>query len=202
MLTNKSLTVLDQLESEWYGKVCLNLAQTTVMIFQKLLKVQAVILDVDGVMTDGSIHVTEEGHQLRTFYVKDGYAMQLSIKQGLPIWVISGGRSAGVEKRMLGLGITEVHMGVSDKLGLLGELMLKYKLEKEDLLYMGDDFPDYDVMHAVGFACCPSDAIEEIKGICDYMSPFAGGKGAVRDILEKTLKLQGKWHVETRIKSI
>ncbi|MGN5956227.1 KdsC family phosphatase [Sphingobacterium lactis] len=172
------------------------------MIFQKLKQIKAVILDVDGVMTDGSIHVTEEGHQLRTFYVKDGYAMQLAIKRGLPIWVISGGRSEGVRKRMLGLGITEVHLGVSDKLTLLQDLMSKYNLIKEDLLYMGDDLPDFEVMQAVGFACCPSDSIEEIKEISHYMSPFAGGKGAVRDILEKVMKLQGIWSVETSIKSI
>ncbi len=176
--------------------------QRNVMIFQKLLSIKAVVLDVDGVMTDGSLQVSEEGHQLRTFYVKDGYAMQLAIKRGLPIWVISGGRSKGVQSRMEGLGINEVHMGVADKLTLLKELMGKYSLEKENLLYMGDDLPDYEVMQAVGFACCPSDAVEEIKEICHYMSPFAGGKGAVRDILEKTMKLQGKWSVETTIKSI
>lgn len=172
------------------------------MVFKKFSAVKAIALDVDGVLTDGSIHVTEEGHQLRTFHVKDGYAMQLAVKLGMPIWIISGGKSQGVQLRMEGLGISEVHLGVKDKVAVLNELKDKYQVKLEDILYIGDDLPDYEVMQIVGFAACPKDSVEEIKQISHFMSTKDGGKGAVREILEKVLKLQGKWGVKTNIRSI
>lgn len=172
------------------------------MIFQKFSKIKAVILDVDGVLTDGTLQVTEAGEQLRTFYVKDGYAMQLAVKMGLHLWVISGGKSEGVRKRLEGLGIQEIHLGVSNKRDVLESLMQQYEIESEYLLYVGDDMPDYEVMQLVGIATCPQDAVEDIKQISHYMSPFKGGRGVVRDILEKILKIQGMWGVETQIKSV
>ncbi len=172
------------------------------MIFQKFSKIKAVILDVDGVLTDGTLQVTEVGEQLRTFYVKDGYAMQLAVKMGLHLWVISGGKSEGVRKRLEGLGIQEIHLGVSNKRDVLESLMQQYEIESEYLLYVGDDMPDYEVMQLVGIAACPQDAVEDIKQISHYMSPFKGGRGVVRDILEKILKIQGMWGVETQIKSV
>ncbi|MVZ63300.1 KdsC family phosphatase [Sphingobacterium humi] len=172
------------------------------MIFQKFSKIKAVILDVDGVLTDGTLQVTEAGEQLRTFYVKDGYAMQLAVKMGLHLWVISGGKSEGVRKRLEGLGIQEIHLGVSNKRDVLESLMQQYEIESEYLLYVGDDMPDYEVMQLVGIAACPQDAVEDIKQISHYMSPFKGGRGVVRDILEKILKIQGMWGVETQIKSV
>lgn len=172
------------------------------MIFQKFSKIKAVILDVDGVLTDGTLQVTEAGEQLRTFYVKDGYAMQLAVKMGLHLWVISGGKSEGVRKRLEGLGIQEIHLGVSNKRDVLESLMLQYEIESEYLLYVGDDMPDYEVMQLVGIAACPQDAVEDIKQISHYMSPFKGGRGVVRDVLEKILKIQGMWGVETQIKSV
>lgn len=172
------------------------------MIFQKFSKIKAVILDVDGVLTDGTLQVTEVGEQLRTFYVKDGYAMQLAVKMGLHLWVISGGKSEGVRKRLEGLGIQEIHLGVSNKRDVLESLMQQYEIESQYLLYVGDDMPDYEVMQLVGIAACPQDAVEDIKQISHYMSPFKGGRGVVRDILEKILKIQGMWGVETQIKSV
>jgi len=172
------------------------------MIFQKFTQIKAVVLDVDGVLTDGTLQVTESGEQLRTFYVKDGYAMQLAEKMGLMLWVISGGRSEGVRLRLQGLGVKEIHLGVSQKMDVLNELLSKYELTADQLMYVGDDMPDYEVMQVVGIAACPVDAVEDIKNISHYMSPFKGGRGVVRDILEKILKLQGKWGVQTHIKSV
>ncbi|MDM1048912.1 KdsC family phosphatase [Sphingobacterium hotanense] len=172
------------------------------MIFQKFTQIKAVVLDVDGVLTDGTLQVNESGDQLRTFYVKDGYAMQLAEKMGLMLWVISGGRSEGVRLRLQGLGVKEIHLGVSQKMDVLNELLTKYELIADQLMYVGDDMPDYEVMQVVGIAACPVDAVEDIKTISHYMSPFKGGRGVVRDILEKILKLQGKWGVQTHIKSV
>jgi len=172
------------------------------MIFQKFTQIKAVVLDVDGVLTDGTLQVNESGDQLRTFYVKDGYAMQLAEKMGLMLWVISGGRSEGVRLRLQGLGVKEIHLGVSQKMDVLNELLTKYELTADQLMYVGDDMPDYEVMQVVGIAACPVDAVEDIKTISHYISPFKGGRGVVRDILEKILKLQGKWGVQTHIKSV
>lgn len=172
------------------------------MVIKKFSAIKAVVLDVDGVLTDGKLLVTEAGEQLRTFFVKDGYAMQLAVKMGLQIWVISGGTSNGVQKRLQGLGITEIHLGVKNKMEVLNQLLEKYQLNLHDLMYVGDDMPDYEVMQVVGLAVCPNDAVEDIKTISHYMSPKNGGEGVVRDVLEKILKLQGKWGVQTEIKSV
>ena len=172
------------------------------MVLKKFAGIKAVVLDVDGVLTDGKLLVTENGEQLRSFFVKDGYAMQLAVKMGLHIWVISGGKSEGVRKRLEGLGITEIHLGVNNKMEILKQLQAKYELNHFDLMYVGDDMPDYEVMQAVGLAVCPNDAVEDIKTISHYMSPKNGGEGVVRDVLEKILKLKGKWGVQTEIKSV
>ncbi len=172
------------------------------MLFNKLKTIKVIILDVDGVLTDGSILVNEKGDQLRTFNVKDGYAMQLAEKVGLKIWVITGGKSEGVMSRLKGLGLSEIHMGVQNKRKLLGELLTQHGISAEYAMYVGDDMPDYEVMQDVEIAVCPVDAVEEIKALAHYMSPKAGGKGVVRDIVEKTLKMQGKWYVESQLKSV
>jgi len=172
------------------------------MILEKLKYIKGVVLDVDGVLTDGSIQVNEQGHQIRTFFVKDGYVIQLAQKKGIPVWVISGGNSVGVRSRLETLGVKEVHLGISNKLELLDQLLQKYQINSSELLYMGDDIPDLQVMQQVGFAACPNDAVEEIKQVSHYMSPKNGGRGAVRDVLEKLLKLQGKWLNESQIKSV
>lgn len=172
------------------------------MILKKFARIKVVVLDVDGVLTNGEVLVTESGEQLRQFFVKDGYAMQLAIKTDVPIWVISGGKSESVRSRLEGLGLREIHIGVSNKRKVLQELVDRHRIDWQDLLYVGDDIPDYDVMKDVGVAACPVDAAEEIKAISHYVSSFAGGRGVVRDVLEKVLKLQGKWAVATTIKSV
>ncbi|MGJ1268562.1 KdsC family phosphatase [Sphingobacterium spiritivorum] len=172
------------------------------MILQELARLKAIVIDVDGVLTDGTVQVDEHGEQLRTFNVKDGYAMHLAMSKGLQIIVISGGRNAGVQRRLEGLGIQEIHLGVADKLTLLQDITQRFRIELPDVMFIGDDMPDYKCMKAVGVAACPADAVEEIKQISHYVSGLSGGKGVVRELIEKTLKLQDKWYDDTNVKSV
>ncbi|QBQ42399.1 3-deoxy-D-manno-octulosonate 8-phosphate phosphatase [Sphingobacterium psychroaquaticum] len=172
------------------------------MILKDFSRVKAVFLDVDGVLTDGTVQVTEQGEQLRTFSIKDGYAIQLAIKRGLFIAVITGGNSQGVLRRLQGLGVTEIFWGISDKEELMLKKITEYGFSLSDVVFVGDDIPDLACMQKVGIAACPHDAVEEIKQISAYISPRKGGEGCVRDILEKILKLQGKWGEDITVKSI
>lgn len=172
------------------------------MIYTKLKSVKCVVLDVDGVLTNGDILVTEEGNQLRTFNVKDGYAIQYAIKQGVDIFVITGAKSQGVKLRFEGLGVKETFLGISDKWTLLRELLEKYDYNTEEVLFVGDDMPDYVCMQKVGVAVAPADAVEDIKKVSSYVSKLKGGEGVVREILEKLLRLQGKWHVDVLTPSV
>lgn len=160
------------------------------------------VLDVDGVLTNGDILVHENGDQLRTFNVKDGYAIQYAVKQGLFVFVITGARSQGVLKRFEGLHVQEIHLGISDKWQILHELTDRYALAMEDIAFIGDDMPDYICMQRVGVAISPADAVEDIKKISHYVSSKKGGEGVVREILEKILRLQDKWHLDVFVKSI
>ncbi|MGJ1419244.1 KdsC family phosphatase [Sphingobacterium spiritivorum] len=172
------------------------------MILQELARLKAIVIDVDGVLTDGTVQVDEHGEQLRTFNVKDGYAMHLAMSKGLQIIVISGGRNAGVQRRLEGLGIQEIHLGVADKLTLLQDITQRFRIELPDVMFIGDDMPDHKCMKAVGVAACPADAVEEIKQISHYVSGLGGGKGVVRELIEKTLKLQDKWYDDMNVKSV
>ena len=160
----------------------------------RLEKVKVVFLDVDGVLTDGNVLVTEQGEQLRTMNIKDGYALQWAVKQGLKICIISGGRSMGVVNRLNGLGITDVFIGISDKLYCLNEYLISNKINPNEALYMGDDIPDIPVLLKCGLKACPQDAAVDVKAIVDYISPLGGGKGCVRDVIEKILRAKGLWH--------
>ncbi len=163
------------------------------MFLSKLKTIKAFILDVDGVLTDGSILVTESGEQQRKFNIKDGFALQLAVKRAYKIAVVSGGKSEGVRLRLQGLGLTAIHLGVKHKTEIVAQFLKDHQLTKEEVLFIGDDLPDLKAMQMCGLACCPADAVEEIKAISDYISPLNGGFGVVRDIFEKTLKLQGNW---------
>ncbi|MDB5012552.1 MAG: 3-deoxy-D-manno-octulosonate 8-phosphate phosphatase, YrbI family [Daejeonella sp.] len=167
------------------------------MFLQQLHHIKAFVFDVDGVLTDGTVHVTESGDQLRQFSIKDGYALQLAIKRDYHIVIISGGRSNGVALRLRGLGIHDIHLGAESKIDIYNEFINNNDLKAEEVIYMGDDIPDLPVMKLVGLPVCPSDAVEEIKAISKYISPIAGGKGCVRDIIEKVLKVQNKWYDPT-----
>jgi 3-deoxy-D-manno-octulosonate 8-phosphate phosphatase (KDO 8-P phosphatase) len=167
-----------------------------------LNKIDTVILDVDGVLTDGTVTLMPDGSQIRKMHTKDGYAMQLAVKKGIKIFIISGGRDAMVRKRLEGLGINGVYLGVKDKVEKLEDLILMNDLKLDNIAYMGDDMPDYDPMKLVGLATCPKDSCADIRSISDYISPFEGGKGCVRDLLEQILKVKGLWQDNSNTKSI
>lgn len=163
------------------------------MINYDLSKIRAIFFDVDGVLSCETITQHPNGEPMRTVNIKDGYAMQHAVKCGLLLAIISGGKTEAVAKRYHGLGITEVHLGVKVKLLLYNELKEKYKLSDEEIAYVGDDIPDYEVLTKCGLPCCPSDAAPEIKDVCTYISHKEGGKGCARDILEQILKTQDLW---------
>ena len=152
------------------------------------------IFDVDGVLTDGTITVTTEGEMLRTMNIKDGFALKTAIDAGFHLCIISGGSNEGVRKRLAGLGIKDIFLGAHNKIEQLNEYLNQHNISKSQVLYMGDDIPDYPVMKLVGLPCCPQDAVPEIKAVSKYISHKNGGKGAVRDVIEQVLKVQGKWN--------
>lgn len=159
---------------------------------EKFEKITTFIFDVDGVLTDGSV-VLMNGEQARTMYVRDGYALQLAVKQGYRVAVISGGRSEEVRKRMEGLGVKDNFLSIQNKLEQYEAYKLEHGLSDEEILYMGDDVPDIQLLQRAGISSGPADADHEIKEIVDYISPFNGGRGCVRDIIEKVLRVQKKW---------
>jgi 3-deoxy-D-manno-octulosonate 8-phosphate phosphatase (KDO 8-P phosphatase) len=131
---------------------------------------------------------------LRTMNIKDGYALKTSVDRGFHVCVISGGTNEGVRKRLEGLGLTDIYLGAHNKIEQLNDYLDKHQIDIKNVLYMGDDIPDYPVMKLVGLPCCPQDAVPEIKAISKYVSHKNGGKGAVRDVIEQVLKVQGKWN--------
>ncbi|WP_126971099.1 KdsC family phosphatase [Gynurincola endophyticus] len=170
-------------------------------MLDQLKNIKAFVFDMDGVLTDGSLTVHPEGELIRTMNVKDGYAMQFAIKRGYKMAVISGGVSQPAEIRFQKLGLTAIHMGVRDKVEVLKRFMSEEGINAGEVLYVGDDIPDLEVMQMVGVSACPHDAVPEIQAIAHYISPVAGGKGCVREIIEKVLKLQKKWVADTHIPS-
>lgn len=149
--------------------------------------VKAILFDVDGVFTDSSLIVMEDGSLLRQMNTRDGYIIRQAVKMGLHLGVITGGTSGGVTTRLNKLGIQEIYSGVSDKQAKLEEFSQKHGYQNSDILFVGDDYPDWQVLHLVGYPCCPSDADPAIAEICKYVSPFKGGFGCVRDIVTKVL---------------
>ncbi|WP_026707389.1 KdsC family phosphatase [Flavobacterium frigidarium] len=151
------------------------------------------VFDVDGVLTDSSVVVTTEGEILRTMNIRDGYAMKAAVENGYNVCVISGGSNEGVRVRLRNLGITDIHLGTPDKVETFKEYIELYNIKPEQVLYMGDDIPDYHVMKLVGLPTCPQDACPEIKTISKYISHKNGGKAAARDVIEQVMKVHGKW---------
>jgi 3-deoxy-D-manno-octulosonate 8-phosphate phosphatase (KDO 8-P phosphatase) len=151
------------------------------------------VLDVDGVLTDSSVHVTSTGEMLRTMNIRDGYAMKAAVESGYHVCVISGGSNEGVRIRLQNLGITEIYLSAPDKADTLKRYIETYGINSEHVLYMGDDLPDYHVMKLVGLPACPQDSAPEIKSLAKYISHKNGGHGAVRDVIEQVMKVQGKW---------
>jgi 3-deoxy-D-manno-octulosonate 8-phosphate phosphatase (KDO 8-P phosphatase) len=164
------------------------------MNYKEMLRhINTFILDYDGVLTDGRVILQEQGEPLRTANVRDGYALQLAVKRGYRVAIITGGRSRSVINRLKALNVTDIFLGADRKEDVLKEYMDKHGLTKDNIIYMGDDIPDYYAMQLAGIASCPADASEEIKAISHYISPFGGGSGCVRDIIEQVLKVQGNW---------
>jgi 3-deoxy-D-manno-octulosonate 8-phosphate phosphatase (KDO 8-P phosphatase) len=160
---------------------------------QMLRNVSCFVLDVDGVLTDGMLLLLPDGEQLRKMYIRDGYAMQLAIKKGYHVVIISGGKSEAVRKRLEFLGVKNVYLGAEDKESVIQSVIKNHGLAKENILYMGDDIPDLPALKHCGVAVCPADAAPEIKSSCIYVSDKPGGHGCVRDVIEQTMRLQNKW---------
>ncbi|MGF7231705.1 KdsC family phosphatase [Arachidicoccus sp.] len=167
-------------------------------------KVKAFVFDIDGVLTNGDVLILPDEHLImaRSMNTKDGYAIQMAIKQGFSVAIISGGKESGAEKRLEYLGIQHIFMGISDKKKCFDDYLQKSGLQQDSVLYMGDDIPDFEVMQTAGIRTCPADAVTEIKNLAQYISSFKGGSGCVRDVIEKTLKLQGHWPLHTTVKTI
>jgi len=162
--------------------------------FKELLpKINTFVFDVDGVLSDGSIQITESGDQLRTMSTRDGIAIIMALDKGYNIVIISGGGSESILHRFRYLGISDVFIGVSDKTEVLHQYFNDKSISPENVLYMGDDIPDYYPMQVCGVAVCPKDAAIEIKEIADYISDKEGGKGCVRDIIEQVMRCKGDW---------
>ena len=159
-------------------------------------QINAFIFDVDGVLTDGSVMVNSKGELMRNMNTKDGFALKTAVKAGYIVCIISGGTNEGVRSRLKGLGITDIYLGAHNKMEQFEEFIDIYNLKPENILYMGDDIPDYPVMKEIALPCCPKDAVPEIQDISLNISQKKGGKGCVRDVIEQVLKVQGKWNNE------
>lgn len=160
---------------------------------EELLNVKAFIFDIDGVLSKHAMEINEEGELKRTSCAKDGYALMYSGKKGYPIGIISGGGGPGIKERLNKLGVTDIYLRVANKLEALDDFIKKHNLDVKNIMYMGDDIPDFEIMNQVGIPVCPKDAIPEIKSISSYISDINGGDGCVRDVIEQVLKAQGKW---------
>ena len=168
------------------------------MINYDLSKIQAVIFDVDGVLSAETIGLSSEGEPLRTVNIKDGYAMQLAVKQGLRIAIMTGGSTESVRLRYERLGVEHIYMGCAVKMITYEQFLQDYGLTDEEVIYMGDDIPDIPVMERVGCPVCPKDACPEVKAVSLYVSHLRGGYGCGRDVIEQVLRAQGKWMADER----
>lgn len=160
---------------------------------EKFHHIDTFILDVDGVLTNGDLLIQPDGQFLRKMNVKDGFAIKHALNQGYKIAVISGGKPLGVETRLRNLGVESLFFNIQDKRSCYLEYVAQQHLDHAGIIYMGDDLPDYEVMRLVGIPACPNDAAKEIADIAQYISPYTGGNGCVRDIIEKVLRLHGRW---------
>jgi 3-deoxy-D-manno-octulosonate 8-phosphate phosphatase (KDO 8-P phosphatase) len=164
--------------------------------FKELLRnVKAMVFDVDGVLTDGTLLLMPDGELLRIMNIRDGIVMKLAVKKGYHLCVITGGNNMAVKQRLNRLGITDVYLKTENKWEAMKEFLATYDLKAEEVLYMGDDLVDHEVMTKIGVPVCPKDAVPEIKAVSVYVSGVQGGKGCVRDVIEQVMKLHGKWEI-------
>ena len=164
-----------------------------------LLKIKAFAFDIDGVATDGSILCTSDGDLLRIYDAKDGFAIRMAVMQGYPVAVITGGSSETIRKRMMASGLKpeDVFLHCRNKMDEFRLFCERYALQPEEVMYFGDDVPDIELLQAAGCGVCPSDAVEEAKAVADLVSTRPGGKGCLREVIENTLRAQGKWVFDT-----
>ncbi len=170
-------------------------------VLELFKNVTTFVFDVDGVLTDGTVLVLENGLQARRMNIKDGLALQMALKNGFRVLVISGGNSKPVEERLNKLGVKDVYMNVGDKKAFIHKHIMENGLRWEELLFMADDLPDLESLKTAGVAACPADAVQEAKEVAHYISPINGGFGCVRDIIEKVLKVQDKWIFDKTVTS-
>jgi 3-deoxy-D-manno-octulosonate 8-phosphate phosphatase (KDO 8-P phosphatase) len=160
---------------------------------EQLKDIKAFVFDVDGVFANENLFFHPSGEPMRSMNIKDGYAVQLAIKEGYPIAIITGSKTEAIRTRFQGLGVTDIYLGSCNKIENFKDFLSKYQLKPEDILYMGDDLPDYQVMSIVGVPTCPANSAQEIKSISKYISNQNGGEGCVRDVIEQVLRVQNKW---------
>lgn len=168
------------------------------MINYDLKRIHAVVFDLDGVLSAETISLSLDGTPLRTVNIKDGYAIQLAVKLGLRVAIISGCKIDAVRHRYEGLGMTDIYLGAAVKLTTYESFIAKYGLHDDEVMFMGDDIPDLQVMRRVGCPVCPKDACPEVKTASLYVSDRRGGEGCGRDVIEQVLKAQGKWLQDER----
>lgn len=168
------------------------------MINYDLSKIRAVVFDLDGVLSSETIALGVDGTPLRTVNIKDGYAIQLAMKMGLRVAILSGCKIEAVRKRYEGLGMEDIYLGASVKIKIYDDFIAKYGLKDDEVIFMGDDIPDLEVMRRVGCPVCPNDACPEVKAVSCYVSDRCGGQGCGRDVIEQVLRAQGKWLKDER----
>lgn len=170
-------------------------------VYEYFKQVTTFVFDVDGVLTDGTVLLFENGLQARKMHIKDGLGLQMALKCGYNVIILSGSYSEPVIKRLHYLGLTEVYCAIKDKKAFLEDYLQKHNLKWENLLFMGDDLPDIPALIMAGASCCPADAIFEVKSVSKYISSVIGGYGCVRDVIEKVLKLNNKWQFDVEVTS-
>ena len=157
-------------------------------------QINTFVFDVDGVLTDGTVTIFPNGELVRKMNTKDGYALKTAIDKGYRVCIISGGTNEGVRSRLQGLGVRDIYLGAHNKVDQLEDYLSLHNIDPNQVLYMGDDIPDFQVMQQVALAACPKDAVPEIQDISLYISQKKGGQGCVRDVIEQVLKVQDKWN--------
>ncbi|WP_421753208.1 KdsC family phosphatase [Croceimicrobium sp.] len=161
--------------------------------------IKAFIFDMDGVLNSGNLAIGQDGKPIRNLNSKDSYAIQLAVRKGYKVGLISGGSCAGIKTRLQGLGLTDIYMSIPHKLEAWNDFLAVYEhegLQPENILYMGDDIPDIPVLKEAGVACCPQNGVPEVRQLVDYVSPHLGGDGCARDVIEQCLKVQDNWMLE------
>ena len=171
-------------------------------ILELFKPIKTFVFDVDGVLTNGTLLILNDGQQARIMNIKDGFALQLAVKKGYRVVIISGGKDNAVKLRLDKLGIKDCFLNVDNKKETLLAYVAEHRLAWDEILFMGDDIPDHASMQLTGLPCCPADAAPEIKQISRYISPIEGGKGCVRDVIEKVLKLNNHWDSDTTVASM